>query len=86
MDISKEKLDNYIKKQHTPICSFCGNNTWNISSKIFELLEFNANGLQLGGSVYPVVPITCNNCGNTLFINALVAGLLEQKFPNNGGI
>ncbi len=86
MDISKEKLDNYIKNQHTPICSFCGNNTWNISSKIFELLEFDANGLQLGGPVYPVVPITCNNCGNTLFINALVAGLLEQKFPNNGGI
>ena len=37
--------------------------------------------LVLGGaksSIVPVIPVTCSKCGNTVFINAIVANLLEE--------
>jgi predicted nucleic-acid-binding Zn-ribbon protein len=63
-------------------CPFCGRNEWNVSEKIFELREFNDGNLMIGGpkgAVMPVIPITCANCGNTAFINALNTGLLEEE-------
>ncbi len=31
------------------------------------------NSINLGGKILPLVPVTCTNCGNTIFINALVS-------------
>ena len=32
-----------------------------------------------GSALVPVVPITCGNCGNTVLINAIVAGLVNRE-------
>lgn len=83
MDIQRKRLEKFVDGKNIPVCSFCGNNSWSISSKIFQLLEFDTNGLTLGGPTYPVVPITCNHCGNTLLINALVANLIDPPEDNS---
>lgn len=83
MDISQAKLDKFLSTLASPRCSLCGRSQWNANTKLFYLGEYNKDALVLGGPVYPVLPITCTHCGNTLFINALVAGLLEQD-KNNG--
>ena len=52
---------------------------WSVQDKTYQLMEFAQGGLRLGGQVLPVVPIVCENCGNTVLVNALVAGLIENK-------
>ena len=57
-------------------CSLCNSSKWEVSDTIFELREFNGGDLVQGGdSIYPVIPITCSNCGNTLFLNAVKMGV-----------
>ena len=62
-------------------CPMCHSSSWNLSDKIFELREFNNGSLVLGGpssAITPVIPVTCTNCGNTIFVNALTAGFLKE--------
>jgi hypothetical protein len=40
------------------------------------MTEFTQAGLVLGGPVVPLAPVTCNNCGNTVLLNALMAGVV----------
>ena len=79
MNVNEKKLEAYLQNKQIPFCQFCGQNHWGVSSKLFQLLEFDSHGLTIGGSSYPVIPITCNNCGNTLMINAIVAGLIDTN-------
>lgn len=53
----------------------CGASAWAIQDKTFLMLEFNENGLILGGPVIVVIPVICSNCGNTVLINPKLAGI-----------
>lgn len=72
----------YVNDKWTnPICPMCGSRSWNVTDKIFELREFNDGNIVLGGpnsALLPVIPVTCENCGNTIFINALASGLIKE--------
>jgi hypothetical protein len=57
-------------------CPMCGISNWNVQGRVFQLMEFNEGNLVLGGQLIPVVPIICNNCGNTVLVNAIVAGIV----------
>lgn len=79
--IDGQKLINHLsKKWKGKNCPMCGEGPWNASDSPFELREFNEGNLIIGGqtSIVPVIPITCNNCGNTILINAVVAGLVNK--------
>ncbi len=80
--IDTKKLIKFIDdKWHASVCPMCGGGEWGVSEKVFELREFNEGNIVIGGSnsaVSPVIPVTCRNCGNTVFINALSTGLLED--------
>jgi len=59
----------------------CGSNNWYVSDKVYELREFHNGSIVLGsGPIFPVIPATCNNCGNTVMVSALKAGAIEK--PN----
>jgi len=53
----------------------CGVGNWNVQDSMFQLSQYNP--LILGGPVIPVIPVVCNNCGNTILVNAITAGLLS---------
>lgn len=62
-------------------CPMCGSIDWNVTDKVFELREFNDGNLVIGGpnnSIVPVIPVTCKNCGNTVFFNPMAVGLLKE--------
>lgn len=69
-------------------CPLCGIGNWNVSDSVYELREFHDGNLVLGsGPIVPVVPVTCSNCGNTIMVNALLSGAVEQpktKEDKNG--
>lgn len=80
-----EKLNKHLQEKWKPpvACGVCGANDWNISGEIYEFREFHQGNMVIGGSaIIPVIPVTCNNCGNTVFINPLVAGLDISKKEN----
>jgi predicted nucleic-acid-binding Zn-ribbon protein len=62
-------------------CPMCGSSGWNVSDTIYELREFHGGNLVLGnGPIVPIVPVSCNNCGNTVLVNALLSGAIDK--PN----
>jgi hypothetical protein len=59
------------------VCPICQNNKWNIAEKAVELREFLAGSINIGGgTIYPLVTMTCEVCGHTLLFNAVVAKVL----------
>ena len=79
MKANRDKMDIYLQKIRATACPLCGNNKWNINDRVFQAIEYDHKGILLGGAAYPIVPLTCVNCGNTYFINALVAGLIDKE-------
>ena len=57
-------------------CPLCGVGNWSVSESTFQLTEFNYGSTIIGGPVIPVVPVICMNCGNTVLINAITAGII----------
>lgn len=79
--VDSNKLISHLKlKWQGRPCQMCGTGDWTVSDSIFELREYNLGNLVIGGGpIVPVVPITCDNCGNTLFINAIKAELIDTN-------
>lgn len=78
--IDFEATKNYLMEKwgNTP-CPMCKKGPWNIPTKMFELNEFSENGLIIGGSSIPLIPIFCENCGNVILVNALISGAYKIK-------
>ena len=63
-------------------CPMCHSGTWQISDSIFSLPEY-MGGLfpGRGGAIFPVIPISCGNCGYVIFFNAIQLGILDPGRP-----
>ena len=86
MEITSENINKVIEqiaaKCSSRRCPMCGSNNWEVGNKVFELREFNYGNLNIGGhgsAIIPVVPLTCNQCGNTQLLNAIMYGVVEQN-------
>ncbi len=73
------RLNTWIrdKWKHGP-CSICGANSWTTNSKVCLLL--NPASL-VNTTSFPVVLIYCTNCGHTLVVNAIIAGVAKPEGP-----
>lgn len=60
-------------------CPMCGNNAWSVSNVICEVKQHQKGfpGQATSGTIFPVIPVTCSKCGNTILINAIVANLFD---------
>ncbi len=74
-----EKFINHLKeKWGGRPCPQCGVGNWGVSDTVYELREFNQGNFVIGGvPIMPVIPVTCNNCGNTILVNAMLSGAIE---------
>ena len=59
------------------LCPICTNNSWSVSDDLVEIRPYKGGTLVVGGSLYPLMIVTCNTCGHTLLFNAVVAGLVQ---------
>ena len=75
-----EKADKWLKKhwQGKKLCSVCNNSAWHIIDEVVEIRAYNEGRTTIGGSIFPHLAVVCVRCGNTLFFNALLSGLVEQ--------
>lgn len=76
----KERLREWLESlpKEPPQC-LCGLNVWRVPDTIFELREYFGGDVVISAdqNIYPVIAMSCENCGHTHFINALIAGVLE---------
>jgi len=81
------KYDNKIVISHlqdkwgSRPCPMCGKGPWNVHDSTYQLTEYNEGGLVIGGPVIPVVPVICGNCGYTILVNAILAGVVKHSAP-----
>lgn len=80
MKVNREKLIATInEKWQTKMCPMCGKNNWTIDTNMMTMLGVGEDkSINLGGKILPVVPITCNECGNTIFVNPLAIGCVDE--------
>lgn len=75
-----QKIDSIWKNRN---CEICKNNSWNINDTIFQLSEFQGTDIIIGGgSIAPLISLSCNQCGNTKLLNAIQLGIVDPKNPN----
>ena len=65
MKVDINRVNKYLEKIKPRTCPLCGNDKWTISTSVYQTPEFDYGGLLVSGSMYPVVAISCDNCGNT---------------------
>jgi len=84
-EIERKILD-FINKKVPDIgaCPLCKENRWSVSDTIWEVQEFFQSGLKLGSPKMPLISLTCANCGNTYFLNAIVAGIVKSEKKGGG--
>lgn len=81
-DKQRKKVEKHFnEKWSNKACPFCGGTNWALSTKIFELREFNKGNLVLGEntSIFPTIYLVCDKCSHTVFLSALKMGLLEEE-------
>ena len=84
MPLNSSQLD-YIRQwieSRSPIlnCPGCGGREWAIQNELaFTLMVEPADGQINHNKGYPMVAVTCKNCGNTVFYNAIQMGIMGMK-------
>ena len=73
-------------------CPFHGPTNWQLEPVMGEVRTFSGGTLVLGpGTLFPLIVLTCSVCGYSVFVNAVVAGLVPRADqtaflpPENGG-
>lgn len=72
-------IEHLKKKWHGRSCQMCGTGNWNVQGAVFELRQFFHGDMVLSGPIIPVVPVNCTNCGNTVLVNAIIAGAMPAQ-------
>jgi hypothetical protein len=69
-------------KKHSPegtTCPLCKNNGWIIPGHLVTPVV-HSGGVILGGTPnYPQFMAVCTTCGYTIYMNAVLSGIMEEK-------
>ncbi len=66
-------------------CVLCHHTEWALSDTIFELRDFDYGNFTIGGTpIFPVIPMSCTTCGNSILLNAIIYGLIDQNKDTKG--
>ena len=84
MSLTKKEQSNALKHLNSKWagerkCSICQSNNWNVHPEIYEMRQFNGGNMVLGGPVVPLLMVECTNCGNTISMNAIRAGIVSPE-------
>lgn len=72
-------IDSINKKWTSKACPMCGQNNWTVDNEIQTIIKVGEKkDVKIGGKFFPLVTVTCLNCGNVVFINPLVIDAVED--------
>ena len=80
-EAERAALQTWLREHWTDLaCPFHGRTTWDIGDLV-QTLPYNPGAVVVGGNVYPLVVVTCVQCGFTALVNALIAHILPPAPP-----
>lgn len=85
-EASLKRLREWLSEKWQKGCPFCEQNSW-VASHVITLISQRPDELgtiSLGGTTFPCVVVTCQNCGNTALVNALSSGVLLKEDGDHG--
>ncbi|HAT8958780.1 TPA: hypothetical protein JBA90_14065 [Legionella pneumophila subsp. pneumophila] len=77
-DKQQKVIDWINAKWNQKKCEVCQHNSWELADFLVVSPRFEGN-LTLGGKVAPHVLVTCKNCANTKFFNAVMVGIIDRN-------
>jgi hypothetical protein len=75
----RARLQAHLQNALRQPCAVCGSGNWQMDDTIFELRQFAGGNVATQGAIKPVLTITCNSCGNILFMNAITTGVIRVE-------
>ena len=80
MKINNEMLLKKLNEKWKGVnCPYCQSEKWTVDTSIVTPIEVGEKKeMKLGGKFQPLIPVSCRNCGNTVFINGLILGCLDD--------
>ena len=81
----RARLQQHLQTFLRQPCSLCGNGNWQVEDAIFELREFLGGATLPAGSqvqIKPLMAMTCNACGHTVFMSPLKTGIIAMQQEN----
>lgn len=97
MKLTKEQTSTILSKLNDyrdsrKPCSICGSKHWTVNDCVFEMREFFGGSYKMGTptAIMPVITLTCDKCGQTIFLNAIRLGVVNiinedpSKAESNG--
>lgn len=75
------KLQEHINAKWQRGCPMCGAKAWALSgfTTALGVTDNIPKGAILGAPFLPTAVLVCSNCGNTVLVNAIVAGLAAPQ-------
>jgi predicted nucleic-acid-binding Zn-ribbon protein len=80
--IDAKKFEQWLNRRwKTSVnCPICNSFDWTYGDRLYELREYQGEKvMQRAVNVYPLVTVTCNQCGYTRFFNAIIAGHMKPE-------
>lgn len=79
-DDDRKKVVQWITRFRPGVmnCPICGSPNWTVGGHLVQPVTLGSgNSLMLGGVSYPQAMLISDPCGHTLFLNAVVMGLVS---------
>jgi hypothetical protein len=85
MELTPKQVKNFIiwlesRWGRDKKCPMCNHDSWHVADRLFQLNTYGFES-RFPSPVQPVAPVICNNCGYTVYVNAITANLV----PPEGG-
>src|SRR5262245_32046051 len=79
----QKRIDAWVKRVAPGgfACTVCGTRNWTVLSDLLAPPVFHGGGMVIGGPSYPHFGLACVNCGHTVFINAVMSGVVTPPKP-----
>jgi hypothetical protein len=80
--LEREKAERWLQEKW-PIsaCPFHGPTVWQIGNLV-QTIPYSGGDFNLGGPTYPLLSVICMTCGYTVFVNAVIAGVVSSSSPS----
>ena len=79
-------LINWLREKWTqfPKCEMCGQSNWTVGDQVTASVNLaDGHTYVWAGPNYPIVPVTCLNCGNSKFVNVIITKTIQPFRPPN---
>src|SRR5438045_4209622 len=71
-----KKVSEWIERHSKGGCPVCGHRKWKLAPDLVEIRPYYGITF-LGGPIYPLVLLTCENCGYVFLFHAMMTGALD---------